>query len=373
MDQAWLNTRSNYPLRNRSDKEENAQFIRELSFNERVCRFFAEQHAVAILRSRGEASMYYNDTSVSMGWFVYQPAHKQALPSAVVSPDGYGRMARLVSHHIPVTVRLNIMTRFGSNHEDGLNVIGDIPGGDPALKDQVVMMGGHLDSWAAATGATDNGAGVIISLEAMRILKTLGIKPRRTIRIALWGGEEEGTYGSLGYVNSHLASMQFSESPEMKLLPPAFQSPTLVTPKPEFANFDVYFNADNGDGRFYGINAQGNLAAAAVFDQWAAVIKDLGFSVVTLRNAEDTDHSSFDAVGLPGFQFLQDPRQDSRTHHTNLDTFERLSESDLKQAATILAIFVYNASQRDALIPRKIGPQTPTARDEALRSVWSLP
>jgi carboxypeptidase Q len=353
VDQAWLDARKRYPLRSRNANQENAEFIRMLNFDEKVCRFFAQEGAVAILRTRGEAATYVDDTSVTMGWFVYQPQHRQALPSAVIAPDAYGRMARLVARGVPVSVRLDIQTKFGSEHVQGMNVLGEIAGVDPRLKDQVVMMGGHLDSWGGATGAADDGAGVVIALEAIRILTSLGLKPRRTIRIGLWGGEEEGTYGSLGYVNTHLAALEYSKAPEMRELPPNFQTPIAITPKPDFANFDVYFNLDNGDGRLLGINAENSLEAAQLFTQWTTTVSDLGFTAVSLRHSEDTDHASFDMVGLPGFQFLQDPRQDSRTHHTNLDTYERLSEPDLKQAATVLAIFIWNAAQQDTMFPRK--------------------
>lgn len=342
------------------------QLLERFSFGEKVAKFFAEEHAVAALRTNGEASMFHDDTGSSFGWFVYQKEHKQAIPSAVVSEDGYGRMARLVAHDVPVMVRLNIATKFGADDVNGENVIGDIPGTDPELKGQVVMLGGHLDSWIAGTGATDNGAGTIIALEAMRILKTLGVQPRRTIRIGLWGGEEQGIFGSLGYVNSHLATIKYSDKPGMKDVPTFVQAPASITPKPDFSTFDVYFNADNGSGRFYGIYAEGNSAAASVFEQWAAPIKDLGFSTVSLRHTGSTDHVNFDLAGLPGFQFIQDRRDyGSRTHHTNLDTYERLSEPDLKQAATIMAIFVYDAAQRDAMFPRKAMPDPAAEEKEA--------
>jgi len=352
-----LDAYGQYPLSNTGVEAANLQWIRAGNFEEKVAKFFAEEHAIAVLRTSGEAAMFVDDTSSSMGSWVYLKERKQALPSAEVSADGYGRMARLVTHGVPVTVKLNIMTRFGASDVDGNNVIGEIPGTDPLLKDQIVMVGGHLDSWIAGTGATDDGAGVIIALEAMRILKTLDIHPRRTIRIGLWGGEEEGELGSLGYVNKHLATVRFSDGPEMKDIPAWLQRPISVTPKADFANFDVYFNADAGGGRFYGINAEGNMEAARVFEQWAAPIKDLGFSTITLRHMESIDSVNFDMVGLPGFEMRQDLRDyDTRTHHTNLDTYERLSEPDLKQAATIMAIFIYNAAQRDAMFPRKVMP-----------------
>ena len=254
-----------YPLEGKGSADYFAriqELIKPLLFQEKVGRFFAAEHAVAALRTNMHDSVLEDDTLSTFGWFVYQKEHKQPLPSAVVSADGYGRMARLVAHGVPVAVKLNIQAKFGADHVDGENVIGDIPGTDPALKDQVVMIGGHLDSWIAGTGATDNGAGTIIALEAMRILKTLGLQPRRTIRIGLWGGEEEGIFGSLGYVDSHLATIGFSTDPKMKDIPVFAQAPATITPKPDASKFDVYFNIDNGGGRLLGIYAEGNLGAA---------------------------------------------------------------------------------------------------------------
>jgi carboxypeptidase Q len=223
------------------------------------------------------------------------------------------------------------------------------------LKDQIVMLGGHLDCWIAGTGATDDGAGAIIALEAMRILRALKIEPRRTIRAALWGGEEQGLLGSSGYVSNHFATVSHSTKPE-ELLVPEFvrQKMGPVTIKPEHAKLDAYFNIDNGGGKLLGVFAEGNSAAASIFQQWAAPISDLGFTTVTLRNTGSTDHEAFEQVGLPGFQFIQDPRDyETRSAHTNMDSYERLSEPDLKQAAVVMAIFVYNTAQRDAMLPRK--------------------
>jgi len=334
------------------------KIFKEMAFLEKVGHFFADEHAVAVLRASGSGGVLGDDTGSSLGWFVYRPEHKQALPSAAVSDEAFGRMHRLVSHGVTVSLRLNIATKFFGDHEAGSDVIAEIPGTDPSLKDQVVMLGGHLDSWIAGTGATDNGAGTIIELEAMRILRALNIQPRRTIRIGLWGGEEQGLFGSAGYVSNHFGVGSHSTKPEEQFVPEFLRQQTgPITVKPEHAKLDAYFNADNGSGKFLGIFAEGNGAAAAIFQQWAAPVNDLGFTTVTLRNTGATDHVSFDEVGLPGFQFIQDPRDyGTRSHHTNLDTYERLSEPDLKQAAVIMAIFVYNAAQRDAMLPRKPMP-----------------
>jgi carboxypeptidase Q len=328
--------------------------FKQREMKEKAARFFADEHAVAVLVPGGFRGVIHDDTGSSLGWWVYRPEHKQPIPSAVIASEAFGRISRLAEHNVPVTLRLNIDTRFTGDHVDGEDVLAEIPGTDPALKDQVVMLGGHLDSWIAGTGATDDGAGAIIALEAMRILTALHIQPRRTIRIGLWGGEEQGIFGSSGYIRNHLATLSYSTRPEEQIVPEFIRQQTgPVTLKPDHARFDAYFNADNGTGKFLGIYAEGNSQAASIFEQWAAPIRDLGFTTISLRNTGSTDHVPFDQVGLPGFQFIQDPRDyESTTHHTNQDTYERLSEPDLKQAAVIMAIFVYNAAQRDAMMPR---------------------
>lgn len=324
-------------------------------FKESVAKFFADEHAVAALIPGGSNGAMHDDTgTAAFGWFVFKPEHKQLIPGAVVNTENWMRMSRLLSHKVPVSVRINIQTQFSGDKVDGLNVIADLPGTDPVRKDQVVMAGGHLDSWIAGTGATDDGAGVIVAMEALRILKALDLKPRRTIRVALWGGEEQGIYGSRGYVVSHLASLKYPQNEITKNLPEFVMLPEKVMPKGDYNTFDAYFNMDNGTGKFLGIYAEGNTPAASIFRQWMEPIRDLGFTTVSERATGSTDHVNFDQAGLPGFQFIQDPRDyETRTHHTALDTYERLSEPDLRQAATIMAIFLWNASQRDAMMPRK--------------------
>lgn len=329
--------------------------FKDMAFLEKVGHFFADEHAVAVLRAAGSGGQIQDDTGMSLGWFVYRPDHKQAIPSAAISGEAFGRMHRLISHGVAVTLRVNIASEFSGDHQPGNNVIAEIPGTDPALKDQVVMLGGHLDSWISGTGATDDGAGSIIALEALRILRAANVKPRRTIRIALWGGEEQGLFGSEGYVSNHFASRSYSTKAEEQVVPVFLRQETgAISLKPEHAKLDAYFNTDNGGGKFLGIFTEGNSSVASIFQQWASTVSDLGFKTITLRDTGSTDHVSFDRVGLPGFQFIQDPRDyDTRSAHTNLDTYERLSESDLKQASVVMAIFVYNTAQRDAMLPRK--------------------
>jgi Zn-dependent M28 family amino/carboxypeptidase len=236
------------------------------------------------------------------------------------------------------------------------NTIAEIPGTD--LKDELVMRGGHLDSWHAGTGATDNGAGCAVGMEAVRIIKALGLKPRRTIRIALWSGEEEGLMGSRAYVKEHLG-----EAPAGGGGGGIFGGGLVVgapkegTKKPEYDRFSAYFNLDNGTGKVRGVYLQGNEAVRPIFRQWLVPFRDMGASTLSPSNTGGTDHLSFDAIGLPGFQFIQDEIEyDTRTHHSNQDVFDRAQADDLKQAATIMAAFVYQTANRDAKLPRKGQP-----------------
>ena len=254
-----------------------------------------------------------------------------------------------------MNIELNVDTKFTGDHEQGYDTVAEIPGTDPQLKDEIVMVGGHLDSWAAGTGATDNGAGSLVAMEVMRILNALGAKPRRTIRVALWSGEEEGLFGSYGYVKQHFGSFPLSDTPEQRQMPDFMRKPAgPLTVKPEQKLVSAYFNVDNGGGRIRGVYLQGNAAIAPIFAQWLAPLKDLGVTTLTMRNTGGTDHLSFDAVGIPGFQFIQDELDyETRTHHSNMDTYERLLPEDMKQAAVVEAIFVYNAAMRDQMLPRK--------------------
>ncbi len=266
-----------------------------------------------------------NFTDIAIGW------------------EDYMTMVRLLKNNIPVKMDIDVETKFFTNDTQGYNVIAEIKGTDKKIKDEVVMLGGHLDSWHGGTGATDNGAGSAIMMEAVRILKVIGVQPRRTIRIALWSGEEEGLLGSRGYVKK-----TFGDPATMKLLP-------------AHEKFSSYYNVDNGSGKIRGIYLQGNESVRNIFTQWLAPFNDLGAKTLTISNTGGTDHLSFDAVGLPGFQFIQDPIEyGTRTHHSNMDTYDHLIADDLKQAATIVAAFVYDAAMRDEKIPRKELPQAKT-------------
>jgi carboxypeptidase Q len=293
--------------------------------------------AVAIL---SESPRGHDGTLFVQGGGAYKADAPANFLDIVITLEDYTSIVRLLKAGTPVTLDADVQTKFYTDDTKGYNVIAEIPGTDKKLKDEVVMLGGHLDSWHSATGATDNAAGCTVMMEAIRILKTLGVKPRRTIRIALWSGEEEGLLGSRGYVKK-----TFADPATMQLLP-------------AHEKFAGYFNIDNGTGKIRGIYLQGNEACRPIFTQWLQPFQDLGAATVTISNTGGTDHQSFDAVGLPAFQFIQDEIEYStRTHHTNMDSYEHLREDDLKQIATIVAAFVYNTAQRDEKLPRKPLPE----------------
>ena len=245
--------------------------------------------------------------------------------------------------HLKMTMALDV--RF-TQVDSSYNIIAEIPGTD--LRDEVVMLGGHFDSWHAGTGATDDGTGSAASMEALRIIKACGLHPRRTIRVTLWAGEEEGLLGSRGYVARHFAEQNADMMAVLRGEGGPFEK------KPEYDKLSVYFNHDNGTGRFRGVYMQGNEAARPIFRAWLKAVGDSTAETLTLSNTGGTDHLSFDAVGLPGFQFIQDPLDyGSRTHHSNMDVYDRVQEPDMKQAATIMAIFAYNAAMMDQMFPRK--------------------
>jgi hypothetical protein len=281
------------------------------------------------------------------------------VPSLVMAAEHYNRIVRLVDRGIPVELELDVKSTFHEGDGMAYNTIAEIPGSEK--KGELVMIGAHLDSWHAATGATDNAAGVAIAMEAMRILQALDQKPRRTIRIGLWSGEEIGLLGSRAYVAEHFGSRGGPENPEE----PRFLRPATgpVTVKPGHAKLSAYFNVDNGTGKIRGIYAEKNVAVAPIFEAWLSPLRDLGATTVTLRTTRGTDHEAFDQIGLPGFQFIQDEADYStRTHHTNLDVYDRAQKADLMQASVVLATFAWQAANRDGMLPRKSMPRGEPAR-----------
>jgi carboxypeptidase Q len=337
--------------------------VKEFELRDKIANLIASEHALAVVlpsrdgRSGGGSggTIFVDSSGGGLGWFIYKREHAQPVPVVVAAIENYGRVYRLLKANVPVTIEMNVDTKFTGDHEHGFDTIAEIPGTDPKLKDEVVMVGGHLDSWASATGATDNGAGTVIAMEVMRILNTLHVKPRRTIRVGLWTGEEQGDFGSFYYVKNHFGYLPLSTAPDQLKLPDWLRKPAgPLDLKPDQQKISGYFNMDNGTGKVLGVYLQENAAVAPIFSQWIAPLKDLGVTAITMRNTGGTDHESFDAVGIPGFQFIQDKLDYSaRTHHSNADTYEHLQAGDLAQAATVEAIFVYNTAMRDQMLPRK--------------------
>ena len=305
----------------------------------------------------GGTGIIFDDNGANLALSAQKPENAVKIPNAVMMIEHYNRLVRMVQNHVPVTVEVNIDTKFTGDHEHGFDTVAEIPGTDPKLKDEVVMVGGHLDSWISGTGATDNGAGSIVAMEAVRILKALDLKPRRTIRIALWTGEEQGLYGSMGYVAQHFGKFAPPATPDPAGLPSFMGHHGALTPTKEWEKLDAYYNLDNGTGKVRGVYTQGNFPIGPIFAQWIAPLHDLGVTTISYRDTGGTDHLSFDAVGLPGFQFIQDPLDyETRAHHSDMDTYDRLHKDDLEQAAIVEAIFLWNTSQRDEMMPRKPFP-----------------
>jgi hypothetical protein len=298
----------------------------------------------AFLAKEGVAGVILEDDRAHEGMVFaeaagsFKSAEQAAPPTFVITAEQYDRIARAVDKKQPVRIRLNLKAATSDRDVGGANIVGEIPGGDK--KDEVVMIGAHFDSWHTATGATDNGAGSAVMIEVMRILKALNLSMDRTVRIGLWSGEEQGLFGSRAYVKEHLAD------------------PATMHVTADHAKFDGYFNLDNGSGKIRGVYLQGNEAMRPVFETWLAPFRDLGVTTVTIRNTTGTDHLSFDAVGLPGFQFIQDPLDyGTITHHSSMDTYDHAIPEDLMQASAVIATVVYEAANRKEMLPRRELPK----------------
>ncbi len=362
----------------------NARASAEFAANK--LRFFqAEGVALLIDPSRGDGgTLYVQSASVpqpvrdpnappTRGLSAYDRSGPKLTPQMVLSIEHYNRLVRMLQAGAPVKMTVDLSVAWQETDLLGYNTIAEIPGTD--LKDEVVMLGGHMDSWHSGTGATDNAAGVSVAMEAVRIIQALGLKPRRTIRVALWSGEEQGLLGSRAYVAQHLGSMQ---NPATSAAPAtsgastnangggagngngngaSSQTGPVLVKKADYEKFSAYFNLDNGTGKIRGVYLQGNEAVRPIFRQWLAPFRDLGATTLSISNTGGTDHLPFDAIGLPGFQFIQDDIEyDTRTHHSNQDVFDRIQGDDMKQASTIMAAFVYQTAMRDQKLPRKPEP-----------------
>lgn len=303
------------------------QFRQMRIFRQKITEFLKTENVAAILNGNGIFNL-----PRSMG-VNYKSGNPEPIPEINLPIEAHGRIERLLKHQVAVNLDLNIQNEF-SESPMVTNVVGEIPGTDPKLKNQVVLIGAHLDSWHGGTGAADNASGCIVMMEAMRILKALNFQPRRTIRIALWGGEEQGLHGSSGYIDKYLlnSKKEFTN---------------------EYHNFMVYFNMDNGTGKFRGVYLQENEMIRPIFQEWMKPFNDMGLKTLAIRNTGGSDHVAFNRIGLPSFQFIQDRIEYSRGYHTNIDTYERLQMDDLKHNAIVIASFAYFASMTDKMLPKK--------------------
>ncbi|HJT66037.1 MAG TPA: M20/M25/M40 family metallo-hydrolase [Pyrinomonadaceae bacterium] len=363
-------------------------FRTTLLFTNTKMRFFDQEGAAVLIDpSRGDGGTIFvqsaqavppateptpTTTGFPRGIPPYDKSQPKVIPQLVMAIEHYNRIVRMLQAGEPVKMSVDLAVAWQDQDLNGYNTVAEIPGAD--LKDEIVMLGGHMDSWHSGTGATDNGAGVSVAMEAVRIIQALGLKPRRTIRVALWTGEEQGLLGSRAYVAEHFGSIQTPTTSAVPATGPnsngmgggagngngngAALGPTLVT-KPEYDKLSGYFNLDNGTGKIRGVYLQGNESVRTIFRQWLAPFRDMGAATLSISNTGGTDHLSFDGIGLPGFQFIQDEIEyDTRTHHSNQDVFDRIQADDMKEAATIMAAFVYQTAMRDQKLPRKPAPGT---------------
>jgi len=273
-------------------------------------------------------------------------SESKIIPQMTMATEDYNRLMRMINLGVTPRMTVDIQAQYHDDDLMGYNTVAEIPGTDPKLKDEVVMLGGHLDSWHSSTGATDNAAGCAVAMEAARIIMASGLKPRRTIRVALWSGEEQGLNGSREYVKQHFGEMK----------PGATQGqPGELVKTANYEKLSAYYNLDNGTGKIRGVYMQGNAAVAPIFKLWLTPFADMGANTLTIENTGGTDHLSFDRIGLPGFQFIQDEVEyDTRTHHSNQDNYDRLQAEDMKQASIIMAAFVYQTAMMDEKMPRKV-------------------
>lgn len=349
------------------------QLLKTRTFFIKQLQFLKDEGAAVIVSpSRGDAGMVFVEEalvpvemdlssplatirSMFFGKKAYDVNATSVVPQIALAIDQYNRLTRMLKAGEKVRMKVSLVAQFSKDAVMAYNTIAEIPGSDKA--DEIVMIGGHMDSWHSGTGATDNGAGVAAVMEAVRIIQVLGLKPRRTIRIALWSGEEQGLFGSEAYVAKHFGKPSGESKDESLMRLARGGTATKITRGPEYDKLSAYYNLDNGTGKIRGVYLQNNEAVRPIFRQWLQPFRDLGAATLTASNTDGTDHLSFDAIGLPGFQFIQDEIEyETRTHHSNQDVFDRIQGDDLKQAATIMAAFLYNTAMRDERLPRKKAP-----------------
>ncbi len=336
-------------------------YVKMMQFSAKKLAFCQKEGAAVIINNASgddgtvftqEASSAYVPQGLSDLFSPTTSAYGEKAPAVVpqvsIATEDYNRIMRMIDKGEKVSAEINLEVSM-TKPDSAFNIIAEIPGTD--LKDEIVMIGAHFDSWHAGTGATDNGTGSAVCMEAVRILQKLGMKPRRTIRIGLWGGEEQGLFGSRAYVGRHLAEQ------DGDFLSVMMGRGGPIRKKAGFDKFSVYFNNDNGTGKVRGVWMQGNEMVRPIFREWLAKYNDPTAQTLSLSNTSGTDHLSYDGVGLPGFQFIQDPIDyNVRTHHSNEDVWDRAQDGDLKQASAIMAIFAYNAAMQPEKFPRKVTP-----------------
>lgn len=328
--------------------------LKRQKFLKKAYQFYKDEGALAIITASGRRySGLFNGTSNE-----YLKGYTPAIPQIELAGESYNRMLRLMKQGETVKLKINVEATYHDEDTKNYNVLADIPGKGSKRK-EIVLAGAHIDSWHLGDGAADNGAGVAIVMEAMRILKAIGVKPKRTIRAGLWGAEEQGLNGSRFYIQKHLAEypkfeLEGSEGyPEWRMR----EKSEPIKLKSGYNKLSVYFNLDNGSGKIRGIKTHGNVATQAIFDQWFAPFEDLGANTASSRSSGGTDHAAFQSVGIPGYQFIQDALDYfPRIHHTQLDVLDYVSEKDLKQASVVMAAFIYNAAMRDEMMPRRPAP-----------------
>jgi len=353
-DEAGLEDAGTYRIPTAPSATGAEEYTKRREFRRALAQFMMDEKVLAVFEpgSGGDGGTF--DVS-GASWRVEDPI---GVPSLVLAAEHYNRVSRLLDAGTTVELTANVRATMDDSAKVAYNTIAEIPGSDP--RGEIVMLGAHLDSWHAGTGATDNAAGVAAMMEAVRILKALNVKPKRTIRIALWTGEEQGLFGSEKYVEKHFGKWSDPKDAKLKDLPRYYRPLDRGTLSllPAHGKLAAYFNMDNGTGKIRGIWSEENFVVAPIFEEWIRPLRDLGVTTVSMRRTGGTDHMSFDEVGLPGFQFIQDDVEYSaRTHHSNADVFDRLQREDLMQASVVIATFVYNAAMRDDPLPRKPLPK----------------
>jgi hypothetical protein len=348
-------------------------FLKGMNFQSKVLSFLLEEKAAVAVSNSGNGSggtLFVQEAAVApenvptdiLGYFSEKYPHPwrkaaeaRMIPQMTMATEDYNRLVRLIGHGVTPQMTVNIDAQYEDADQMAYNTVAEIPGSDLQLKDEIVMLGAHLDSWHSSGGATDNAAGSAVVMEAARIILASGLKPRRTIRVALWSGEEQALYGSREYVKKHFGDLKDEPDAFMADLIGINKNPRGPLVKGAgYEKLSAYFNLDNGTGKIRGVYLQGNSAVKPYFEAWLAPFADLEAKTLTLSNTSGTDHLSFDRIGLPGFQFIQDPLEyDSRTHHSNQDHFDRIQADDMKQASAIMAAFVYQTAMMDEKLPRK--------------------